>query len=148
MHGLKIGELARRTGCQAETIRYYEREGLLPAPGRSDGNYRLYGATHLERLQFIRHCRALDMTLDEIRQLLRFRDAPEAGCGEVNDLLDAHIGHVGRRIAELVALQAQLAALRACCAEAAAAKDCGILQELGSEAPPPKGRGCAGAGPC
>ena len=51
MQGLKIGELARRTGCQAETIRYYEREGLLPAPGRTDGNYRLYGAAHLERLE-------------------------------------------------------------------------------------------------
>ena len=67
---LKIGELAKRTGCPVETIRYYEREALLAAPRRSEGNYRLYDDAHAERLQFIRHCRSLDMTLDEIRSLL------------------------------------------------------------------------------
>jgi DNA-binding transcriptional MerR regulator len=60
-----------------ETIRYYEREGLLREPSRSEGNYRLYTDTHIERLQFIRHCRSLDMTLEEIRNLLRFRDSLE-----------------------------------------------------------------------
>ena len=68
---MHIGELARRTGIQVETIRYYEREGLLPEPARSDGNYRVYGPGHLEQLQFIRHCRSLDMSLDEVRTLLR-----------------------------------------------------------------------------
>lgn len=82
--GLRIGELAQRTGTQVETIRYYEREGLLPEPARSEGNYRLYDRAHAERLSFIRHCRSLDMTLDEIRVLLQFRDAPEQNCGEVN----------------------------------------------------------------
>ena len=77
---MKIGELARRTGCQVETIRYYEREGLLPEPARSPGNYRLYGSAHVERLTFIRHCRALDMTLGEIRTLLMHRDHPERDC--------------------------------------------------------------------
>ena len=101
MDALKIGELAARTDCPVETIRYYEREALLPAPTRSQGNYRLYGDTHVERLQFIRHCRSLDMTLDEVRSLLQFRDAPEENCGEVNALLDKHIGHVAQRIAEL-----------------------------------------------
>src|SRR4051812_34930501 len=108
MDKLKIGELARRTGCLVETIRFYEREGLLMPPARSEGNYRLYGAVHLARLLFIRHCRSLDMTLDEIRKLLHFIDAPEENCGAVNTLLDKHIGHVGDRIAELTALQAQL----------------------------------------
>ena len=69
-HGINIGALAKRTQCQAETIRYYEREGLLPPPARSQGNYRQYDTTHVERLSFIRHCRSLDMTLDEIRALL------------------------------------------------------------------------------
>lgn len=64
---MKIGELAKVTQTQAETIRFYEREGLLTEPPRSNGNYRLYGQEHLERLAFIRHCRSLDMTLDEIR---------------------------------------------------------------------------------
>ena len=101
---LKIGELAKHTGSQVETIRYYEREGLLPAPARSEGNYRLYGQSHVERLQFIRHCRSLDMTLEEIRSLLAFRDAPEESCSAVNDLLDKHIDHVATRIKELQAL--------------------------------------------
>lgn len=129
---LKIGQLAKLTDCLVETIRYYEREGLLPPPDRSHANYRLYGPAHLERLQFIRHCRSLDMTLDEIRHLLRFKDAPEDNCGEVNALLDRHIVHVADRIAQLQALQGQLQELRAQCRRAQAAKDCGILQELGS----------------
>lgn len=127
---LKIGELARLTGSHAETIRYYEREGLLPAPSRSEGNYRLYDDAHADRLQFIRHCRSLDMTLDEIRSLLAFRDAPEQNCSEVNKLLDRHIDHVAGRIVELTALQGQLNELRSLCNRARAAKDCGILQGL------------------
>lgn len=133
MNHLKIGELAERTNCQVETIRYYEKEGLLPAPARSEGNYRLYSDTHVDRLVFIRHCRSLDMTLDEIRTLLQFRNAPEQNCGKVNALLDEHIGHVVARIAELKALEKQLKSLRALCNEAQAAKECGILNELGSE---------------
>jgi Cd(II)/Pb(II)-responsive transcriptional regulator len=131
-NSLKIGELAKRTDLLVETIRYYEREGLLPDPPRSDGNYRLYSDTHLERLQFIRHCRSLDMTLEEIRNLLRFRDAPDRNCGEVNALLDEHIQHVGKRIQELKLLQKNLRGLRNLCQQEQATKDCRILQSLGS----------------
>lgn len=98
---LKIGELAVQTGYTVEAIRYYEREGLLPAPARSGGNYRIYRGVHLERLQFIRHCRSLDMALDEIRSLLTFRDQPDQSCGDVNALLDKHIIEVADRIAQL-----------------------------------------------
>jgi DNA-binding transcriptional MerR regulator len=91
---MKIGELANLTQTQVETIRYYEREGLLPETARTGGNYRIYGDAHAARLSFIRHCRGLDMTLDEIRILLHFKDAPSENCGEVNALLDEHIGHV------------------------------------------------------
>jgi Cd(II)/Pb(II)-responsive transcriptional regulator len=129
---LKIGDLAKRTDCPIETIRFYEQEGLLPAAARSSSNYRLYGDVHVERLQFIRRCRALDMTLDEIRSLLRFRDTPEDDCGEVNLLLDQHIEHMSRRIAELQSLQSQLLSLRGQCHAQQAAKDCGILQSLAS----------------
>jgi Cd(II)/Pb(II)-responsive transcriptional regulator len=131
-NNLKIGELAKRTDLLVETIRYYEQKGLLPDPPRSDGNYRLYSDTHLERLQFIRHCRSLDMTLEEIRNLLRFRDAPDQNCGEVNALLDEHIQHVGRRIKELKLLQKNLKGLRNLCRQEQATKDCRILQSLGS----------------
>ena len=127
---MKIGELASQTNSRIETIRYYEREGMLPDPRRSDGNYRIYDDTHSERLSFIRHCRSLDMTLEEIRVLLRFKDAPTQNCREVNDLLDEHIGHVARRIKELRQLQKQLKGLRETCLGAQDAQHCGILNEL------------------
>ena len=130
-HSLKIGDLAKRTGCLVETIRYYERQGLLPEPARSEGNYRLYTDVHVERLQFIRHCRSLDMTLEEIRNLLRFRDAPEENCSEVDALLEEHIEHVSNRIKELRFLQNNLRRLRSRCEQARTIKDCGILQSLG-----------------
>ncbi|WP_316685067.1 Cd(II)/Pb(II)-responsive transcriptional regulator [Undibacterium sp. Jales W-56] len=129
---LKIGELAKRTGCLVETVRYYEKEQLLPQPGRSDGNFRLYNETHVERLQFIRNCRSLDMTLDEIRHLLKFKDLPNENCAQVNALLDEHIQHVAARIAELSSLQTQLHELRSLCQTAQASADCGILQNLAS----------------
>jgi len=124
---LKIGELAAASTTPVETIRYYERQGLLAAPARTQGNFRVYEAGHLERLQFIRFCRGLDMSLDEVRVLLKFKDAPGANCGDVNALLDEHIGHVSRRIRELRSLQKQLKDLRLLCGTARAAQDCGIL---------------------
>ena len=75
---MKIGELATASGTPVDTIRFYEREGLLPAPARSAANYRQYEAAHLERLQFIRHCRTLDMSLTQVRELLRVRAATPA----------------------------------------------------------------------
>jgi Cd(II)/Pb(II)-responsive transcriptional regulator len=136
-NSLKIGELAKKTGCLVETIRYYEREGLLFEPARSEGNYRLYTDIHVERLQFIRHCRVLDMTLEEIRNLLKFRDAPDENCTKVNALLDEHIEHVSNRIKELRLLQKILRGLRSQCEQSRAIKDCRILQSLGSSATSP-----------
>ena len=103
---------------------------MLAEPGRSDGNYRIYGEAHAERLSFIRHCRGLDMTLDEIRVLLRFKDAPTENCLEVNELLDEHIGHVAERIRELRHLENQLKRLREACLGGQEAQHCGILNEL------------------
>ena len=127
---MRIGELARVGATPIETIRFYEREGLLPAAARTEGNYRIYTAQHADRLAFIRQCRSLDMTLDEVRVLLRFKDDPQADCGEVNRLLDQHIGHVAKRIRALRALEKALRALRAACPVPHAAADCGILQGL------------------
>lgn len=131
---MRIGDLADSTGTAVETIRFYEREGLIPAAQRADNNYRMYTSAHAERLAFIRHCRNLDMTLDEIRTLLRLRDAPSQDCGEVNTLLDEHIGHVTHRIRELRALQKDLKALRARCGTPHAIDQCGILNELDTAA--------------
>lgn len=138
--GMRIGELARATLCPVETVRYYEHEGLLPAPKRSDGNYRLYGPDHVERLRFIRHCRSLDMTHEEIRTLLAFRDAPQKKCDEVNALLDEHIGHVARRIGELKDLERQLRALRNRCRAVRAARHCAIMRSLGRDSLRPAAR--------
>ena len=127
---MKIGELAKRALCQVETVRYYEREGLLAAPSRSEGNYRLYQAQHLERLLFIRNCRTLDMTLDEVRSLLALMDDPQQSCAQVNDLIDEHIEHVQTRISHLQQLQQQLQALRQRCSSGQGVEHCGILQQL------------------
>lgn len=129
-HMFKISELSKQTGCVIETVRFYEREGLLPEPSRTSGNFRLYGRKHVGRLLFIRHCRYLDMTLDEIRRLLRFCDSPQESCHEVNELLEEHIEHVSERIVELQRLEKRLKELRRLCARAREAKHCGILQEL------------------
>lgn len=126
---MKIGELAKLTDTQVETIRYYEREGLLPAPARTEGNYRLYTQAHVERLSFIRNCRSLDMTLEEIRSLLHLRDSPQDQCESVNALIDEHIEHVNARVASLQLLQQQLLDLRQRCRDGAA-DYCGILERL------------------
>ena len=128
--GIRIGELARRTGCAVVTIRYYETEGLLPQPVRSGGNYRLYDNAHVERLLFILHCRSLDMTLTEIRTLLSYREAPLQDCGEINALLDRRIQQVEVRVEALLQLKRHLLALRQKCAGARAVESCGILQGL------------------
>ena len=131
---MKIGELARATASSVETVRFYEREQLLSAGARTEGNYRVYTDADVQRLSFIRHCRSLDMTLDEIRTLLRFMDTPTADCAAVNALLDEHIGHVAARIRELKSLEKHLKELRQQCLVAQATEDCGILQTLSKEA--------------
>lgn len=136
---VKIGELAAATQTQVETIRYYEREGLLVQAPRSEGNYRIYGPEHVERLAFIRHCRSLDMTLDEIRVLLRFKDSPRENCSDVNALLEEHIEHVSARIRELRTLKKKLTTLRAQCVMDPYVASCGIIsclsQPVGTIAP-------------
>lgn len=131
---MKIGELANQAGCSVETVRYYEKEGLLPEPLRTSGNYRDYSDRHVESLLFIRHCRALDMSHEEIRQLLHWRDHPLEPCGEVNALIDRHILHVTERIRSLQSLESQLKALRTRCNAEHEVERCGILQELTSNA--------------
>ena len=92
---VKIGELAKMTGCQVVTIRYYEKEGLLKRPERTERNYRLYGEEDMARLRFIRHCRQHGMSLDEIRTLLVYSDHPTGSCEWINALIrKTYGGHV------------------------------------------------------
>lgn len=127
---MRIGQLARQAGCPVETVRYYEKEGLLTAPRRTGSNYRDYGADHLERLAFIRRCRSLDMSLPEIRLLLEAISSPGAECGPVNALLDEHAAHVSERIAELRRLKDELDAIRSHCNGKHPVKACGIIATL------------------
>lgn len=146
---MRIGELARRSGTAAETVRYYEREGLLPAPPRQGGNYRDYGEAELARLKFIRHCRSLDLSLAEIRALLAVRDAPQASCAGVTGLIETHLAHVAQRIAELQQLRQQLERLREACTAPGEGAQCGILARLEhDETPggPPRERSHPGPG--
>ncbi|MER1108999.1 Cd(II)/Pb(II)-responsive transcriptional regulator [Pseudomonas aeruginosa] len=131
---MRIGELGKKADCLVQTVRFYESEGLLPEPARSEGNFRLYDEVHLQRLLFIRRCRAKDMTLDEIRQLLNLRDRPELGCGEVNALVDAHIAQVRTKMKELRALECELMDLRRSCDSARTSRECGILNSLAEPA--------------
>ncbi|MCM5570124.1 Cd(II)/Pb(II)-responsive transcriptional regulator [Burkholderiaceae bacterium FT117] len=137
---MRIGELSRMTGVDVETIRFYEKSGLLPQPARESNAYRSYGPAHVERLVFVRHCRALDMPLDAVRRLLGFVDHPDADCGDINELIDEQLARVRARLDSLRALERQLASLSAQCREPHAARECGILQELVSAA---QGEACA-----
>ena len=126
---MKIGELAARAGCEVQTVRFYEREGLLEEPAREASGYRRYAQRHLTRLNFIRHCRSLDIPLPEVRRLLDFAAAPDQSCAQVNGLLDRHIALVKRRIQSLRALEKQLAALRKSC-DGDTSHACAILESF------------------
>ena len=129
---MKIGELAKLTGCSVQTIRYYEKEQLLPSTRRSEGNFRLYDQASAEQLLFIKLCRGLDLSLSEIRQLLALKRSPGAQCDEVNRMMEAHIHQVEARIRELTQLHEQLRALRGHCSNQRTVEQCGILQTLSS----------------
>ena len=127
---MRIGELGQATGVDVETIRYYEKTGLLPAPARHPNGYRAYAPLHLERLAFIRHCRALDISLADIQRLLTFVAHPESDCRDIDQLIDAQLARVQARLQSMQALERQLTALRGRCGNSHLAGDCGILHEL------------------
>lgn len=127
---MKIGEMAKQAGLPAETVRYYEKIGLLPAPERDANGYRSYRDQHLDRLLFIRRCRNLDMTQDEIRELIRLAEQPEADCSEVDALLTRHLDHVRERLRELTSLEATLEQLQQACSNGRTVRECGILGGL------------------
>lgn len=139
---MRIGELGLATGVDTETIRYYERIGLLAPPARQPNGYRSYGGRHLERLAFIRHCRALDMPLADVRRLLDLLDRPQDDCGDVNRLIDEQLARVQARLRSMQALERQLEQLRGHCDATHATSECGILHELVTAA---QGEGCAAA---
>lgn len=127
---MKISELAKKANCDIETIRYYEKAGLLQEPHRRDNGYREYSERHQEQLQFIRHCRSLQMGLPEIRVLLDLKANPSLGCEKVDELLEGHIARVREQITQLEILASQLSNLRHQCQGVHSVGECGILQNL------------------
>ncbi|HCH5024279.1 Cd(II)/Pb(II)-responsive transcriptional regulator [Vibrio natriegens] len=128
---MKIGELAKKADCPVETVRYYEKQGLLPKAQRElENNYRRYDVTHLERLLFIRRCRALDMAHDEIRTLLQAMSSDSTSCSPIDNVIRQHLEHVQDRIKELKLLESELKKLRNECDSRRSPEECGIVEKL------------------
>lgn len=129
MDRLTIGDLAKATGTKVETIRYYERIGLLPAPARTAGNYRAYAAGHLGRLSFIRRARDLGFSLDQVRELLALAGQRQRSCEKVDAIAREHLAEVERKIADLAALRRELSDIIGQCRQGTVA-ECRIIEAL------------------
>lgn len=127
---MKVGELARRGGCSVETVRFYEREGLLREAERDANGYRRYGSAHLTQLNFIRHCRSLGMGLPDVRTLLDLHAHPDLACDEISRLIDTQIERVHEQIQSLYQLERQLRLLRDTCHDKTRVSECGIMRNL------------------
>jgi Cu(I)-responsive transcriptional regulator len=126
---MKIGELARATNTKVETVRYYERIGLLAAPTRSAANYRDYGQTHLARLSFIRRARDLGFSLDAVRSLLELSDDKAKPCEAIDKIASSHLSEIDRKLTDLTALRTELARVLQACKRGTVA-DCLVIETL------------------
>jgi MerR family mercuric resistance operon transcriptional regulator len=126
---LTRGALAARTGCNIETIRYYEQIGIMPPPPRSDGGHRLYGQALVRRLNFVCRSRDLGFTLEEIRELLRMVDGGNYTCGQVEALALEHVQHIRRKISDLRKLKMVLETMASRCSGGKIPK-CPIIDAL------------------
>jgi MerR family mercuric resistance operon transcriptional regulator len=126
---ISIGILSKRSGVNVETIRYYERIGLLPAPPRSASGYRVYSSAHAERLQFVRRARDLGLSLDGVRRLLSLADQKSSSCGKVRDLAAHHLADIRARIADLKRMEHALSRLVKACARGKL-PNCPLLEAL------------------
>lgn len=127
---LTIGDLARATQTKVETVRYYERIGLLPAPARTQGNYRSYTSDHLRRLSFVRRSRDLGFTIEQIRALLDLADQRDRSCEAVDAIAREHLAEVDRKIAGLAALRRELDEVIGRCRGGVTVADCRIIEAL------------------
>lgn len=126
---MRIGELARAAGVKAETIRYYEREGILASPPRTQANYRDYGPEEARRLHFIRRARDLGFSMTRIRDLLELADDRSRSCDAVDTLARTHLSEVERKIADLEALRNELRRMLENC-EQGTVGTCQIIEAL------------------
>lgn len=127
-----IGELARQTGTKVETIRWYERDGIMPAPVRTEAGHRVYSRAHLARLAFIRHARELGFPLAQVKTLLRLSDHPEQPCAAADAIAQEHLETVRSRIARLQMLEAELARMVEACGQGRVA-ECRVIEVLADQ---------------
>lgn len=127
---LTIGQLAKATGTKPETVRYYERIGLIRPPRRTSGNYRAYGGDALSRLGFIRRSRQLGFSIDQVRELLDLADRRMDDCRSVDAIASDHLTEIDRKLGDLAMLRRELSALMASC-KGGMISECGILESLG-----------------
>lgn len=130
MKGMMVGKLAKAAGVNIETIRYYERRGLLPEPIRKDSGYRLYSQEDVRRLQFILRAKELGFSLREIEELLELRVDAKTNCDEVREQTEAKISVIEQKIADLERMQEVLVKLAAACRNKGATDECPILEAL------------------
>lgn len=128
-NGLTIGKLAKATDTKAETIRWYEKVGLIDPPRRTDANYRVYSAQDLARLSFIRRARNLGFSLDQVRALIEISEEEDRHCGSVDAIASSHLDEIDRKIADLTALRRELAGVIASC-RGGPVTECRILEAL------------------
>jgi len=127
-----IGDLAKRTGVKVVTIRYYEQIGVLPAVKRTSGNYRNYGVDHVRRLRFVRRCRDLGFSLDQVRDLLRLSAEDGPSCAEVCQMAGQQQKAVEDKIADLKRLASELRRITASCNGRRIMSECRIIEALSS----------------
>ena len=126
---MKIGELASATATKVETVRYYEKIGLLPPPARTSANYRAYGGEHLARLSFIRRARDLGFTLEAVRELLTLSDDKAQSCEAVDGIARVHLTEIDRKVRDLKSLRSELSRVLGSCSHGTVA-DCKIIETL------------------
>ena len=129
MKPLTIGKVSTQTGCNIETIRFYEREGILPKPQRTSGGHRIYNRTQIERIVFIRRCRELGFSMDEIRQLLSVVDQNNISCERVKEIAQHHLEDIALRIEDLRKMEYTLSELARQCS-GMDVPDCPIIDAL------------------
>lgn len=144
---MRIKQLADAAEVPVDTVRHYEKAGLLGAARRSDNGYRRYVDTDVQRLRFIRHCRELDMSLDEVRELLRFLDHPRPDCSAADAVVSNHLAHVRERLAALRRLERQLVRLVGACSHPRPQERCGIVLALQAPDTAPRRRAASDTAP-
>ena len=127
---MKIGELSKKTGLTVDAIRFYEKSGLIKGPSRTEGGFREFSKDAIAAIEFISHCRSLDIPIPEIKKLMKVRSGTAKSCREANEVIDEHLNQLQARIKKLRGLERSLSQLRSVCNQELDPRDCMIIKSL------------------